>query len=367
MEYQICKRCIMDTSDAKIQFDENGFCNHCTEAITNMPLRWTPDDKKLEAMFEQIKNAGKGKEYDCIIGISGGIDSSYLAYIASRFGLRMLGIHVDAGWNTEISQRNIQLLQEKLKFKLKIIKIDQKEMMDLQRAYFRSEVINQDVPQDHAFFSALYKYAYENKIKYFLTGSNYSSESILPLSWIYDAYDSTNIRSIHKKFGTVKLKTYPIMSFFKYRFKYFKFFNLQKVAPLNLIDYDKEKAIKELNEKIGFEYYGAKHCESVFTRLYQSYILPVKYGIDKRRCHLSSLIVAGQLTRDDALAEVAQPLCTKEQIESDINEFIKTIGISREEFDENVKRKGGKPHTAYKTEKGKQALVSFAKKILGRK
>lgn len=345
MEKKVCKRCVMDTTAKEIVFDENGYCNYCSIALEDMPKKWTVDEQKLDTLIQKIKDSGKGKRYDCIIGISGGIDSSYLAYIAAKKGLRMLGVHVDAGFNTEVSTRNIKNLCEKLNIDLKIINIDLKEMMDLQRAYFFSGVINQDVPQDHAFFSALYKYAHENKIKYFLTGSNFATESILPISWRYNAYDGKNLKDIHKKFGRVALKTYPVMSFYD---AYIKYAKLKKVAPLDLIDYNKEKAIQILSDEIGFEYYGAKHCESSFTRLFQGYILPKKFGIDKRKCHLSSLIIAGQMTREEAMRELASPLCSDEQIEKDIKDFISKIGITREEFDSVIADFGGKSHYDYK-------------------
>lgn len=362
MKYCVCKRCVMDTSAKEIVFDKNGYCNFCTVALDEMPQKWTVDEQKLDELYNKIKKAGEGRQYDCIIGISGGIDSSYLAYVSAKKGLRMLGIHIDAGFNTPVSERNVKNLCEKLGIDLKIIKIDLTEMMDLQRAYFLSEVLNQDVPQDHAFFSALFKYAKENKIKYFLTGSNYSSESILPISWRYNAYDGKNLKAIHKAYGRVKLETYPVMSFYE---AYIKYDKLKKVHPLDLIDYNKEEAIKILAQEIGFEYYGAKHCESSFTRLFQSYILPKKFGIDKRRCHLSSLIVAGQLSRDDALEELSHPLCTDEQIESDIQDFISKIDITREQFDRIVDKKGGKRHEEFKHQGVSLKLLKGIRKIFG--
>lgn len=362
MKDQVCTRCVMDTTAKEIKFDSEGRCNYCTTALEEMSRKWIVDEQKLDALYDEIKKAGKGKKYDCIIGISGGIDSSYLAYISAKKGLRMLGIHIDAGFNTPISERNVKNLCSTLGIDLKIIKIDLTEMMDLQRAYFISEVLNQDVPQDHAFFSALFKYAKENKIKYFLTGSNYSSESILPISWRYNAFDGKNLKAIHKAYGRVPLKTYPVMSFYE---AYIKYDTLKKVHPLDYIDYNKEEAIKILANEIGFEYYGAKHCESSFTRLFQSYILPKKFGIDKRKCHLSSLIVAGQLSREDALKELSQPLCTDEQIEEDIKDFISKIGITREEFDSIVNNPGGKRHEEFKHQSFSLKLLKGFRKLFG--
>ena len=217
MEYKICKRCVMDSSDPTIKFDENGFCNYCTAALKEKDTLPTKENgkKEFEKLVELLKKDGKNKKYDCVLGISGGIDSSYLAYLLSQAGLRILGVHIDGGWNTDISNKNVRLLSEKCGFDLEIIKINEKEMMDLQKAYFISGVVNQDVPQDHAFFAELYKYMEKHNIKYFISGHNWVSESITPKGWGYDAYDSDNIKDIHKKFGKIKLKTYPLLSFFE--------------------------------------------------------------------------------------------------------------------------------------------------------
>ncbi|MEG1705530.1 MAG: N-acetyl sugar amidotransferase [Clostridia bacterium] len=336
-EYKICKRCVMDNLNTDITFDENGYCNYCTEALKNKDKIWKNNEigkKELDSLIEKIKQDGKGKKYDCIIGISGGIDSSYCAYLCNKYNLRMLGIHIDAGWNTDISEKNIKNLCKKLNLDLKVIKMNEKEMMDLQKAYFKAEVINQDVPQDSAFFSNLYRYAINNNLKYVINGSNFSSESILPKSWGFDANDGRNTLDIHKKYGSIKLKEYKPFTFYE---KYIeqKYINkLKIVKPLNLIDYNKENAIIELHDMLNFEYYGSKHCESAFTRLYQGYILPEKFGVNKSKAHYSSLIVANQITREEALKKISNnEYKNSDQCEKDIELFIKKIGISRKYFD----------------------------------
>ena len=334
--YQICSRCVMDTSDPDIVFDSEGVCNHCSSAINNIEKYWLRgrDGKiKLEQLFKQIKAEGINNKYDCIIGLSGGIDSSYLAYLASQYGLRMLAVHVDAGFNSKIAENNVKNLCEKLGIDLVVEYVDFNEMMDLQRAYFFAGVPNEDIPQDHAFFTVLYSYAEKNKIKYVINGSNLATESILPVAWGHDAYDTRNIKDIHKKFGSKPLKNYKLMRFYDWYIKY-RFFNkLIILNPLNYMDYNKEEAIKVLEKEVGWQYYGGKHYESRFTKLFQAHILPVKFGYDKRKAHLSSLIVAGQITREEAIKELDKSLYDVQELEEDIIYFINKIGITREEFD----------------------------------
>lgn len=368
MEYKICKRCVMDSSDPTIKFDENGFCNYCTAALKEKDTLPTKENgkKEFEKLVELLKKDGKNKKYDCVLGISGGIDSSYLAYLLSQAGLRILGVHIDGGWNTDISNENIKLLSEKCGIDLKIIKINEEEMMDLQRAYFISGVVNQDVPQDHAFFAKLYKFIEKNKIKYFISGHNWVSESITPIGWGYDAYDSDNIKDIHKKFGKIKLKTYPFLSFFEYKIKIPYIYKIKKIRPLNYIDYNPTDALQTLKNEIGFKDYGSKHCESSFTRLLQCYIQPKKYGFEKRRAHLSSLIVSGLITRDEALEELKTNICTDEQIEKDILNFINKLNISRNEFDEIINNKNNMSHYDFKTNKLKLKMFNIIRKMLGK-
>ena len=368
MEYKICKRCVMDTTDPTIIFDSNGYCNHCREALKNRPKTLDEKDKlSFKKIVELLKKQGKGKKYDCVLGISGGIDSSYLAYLLSKQGLRILGIHIDAGWDTEISNNNLKKLANVCNIDLKIIKINETEMMDLQRSYFLSQVINQDVPQDHAFFAKLYKYMIKEKQKYFISGHNWATESITPIAWGYDAYDSTNIKAIQKKYGKIKLKEYPFLSFYENRIKIPYICKIKKLRPLNCIDYNPEEALKILHEEVGFEYYGSKHNESVFTRLLQTYLQPQKYGFEKRRAHLSSMIVSGIISREEALKILEEPAATKEQIEKDIEIVISKMGITRKEFDSIISSKKIVDHLEFKNDRKKLEVFNKLKKILGKK
>ena len=332
---KICKRCVMDDVNTDITFDRKGFCNYCTDALERLPQTWHKNgEEELKKIFDDIKKSSKNKKYDCVLGLSGGIDSCYVAYLLKKYDLRVLAVHIDAGWDTKVSSENIKKLCKKLDLELKTIKIDYKEMYDLQKAYFLAQVNDQDVPQDQVFFAELYRYALKYNIKYFIGGGNFSSESILPQSWGINAMDGKNLKDIHKKYGTVKLKQVKPLSFFEIYISIPYIKRLKKIRPLNYISYNKEEAIKELHDKFGFEYYGGKHCESSFTRLYQGYILPKKFGIVKKKAHLSSLIVANQMTRSEAIKELNKSDYPKKQLEEDIKLFIKNIGITRKEFDE---------------------------------
>lgn len=367
MKYKICKRCVMDTTDSAIVFDKNGYCNHCREALNiknDSVIEGKKGQDRWNQMIEELKKNGKNKEYDCVIGISGGIDSSYLAYLLSKEGLRILGIHIDGGWNTKESNKNIEIIRDKCNIDLKIIKINEREMMDLQRAYFLAEVPNLDVPQDHAFFAELYKFMKKHNIKYFISGHNWASESITPISWGFDAYDSDNIRDIHKKYGKIKLKEYPILSFFENKIMIPYVYKIKKLRPLDWIDYNPIEAKKILIKKIGFIDYGSKHCESVFTRLLQSYIQPKKFGYDKRRAHLSSMIVAGLITREQAIDELKNNYVDDNQIEQDIKKFIEKINITRFEFDKIINNKNINSHNKFKTFGKKNKIFNAVKKKL---
>lgn len=335
--YQICTRCVMDTSDPEITFDDQGVCNHCNDFERLTKPNWFPNEegnRKLQLIFEKIRNFGQGRSYDCILGLSGGVDSSYLALKVHEWGLRPLVVHVDAGWNSELAVANIEAIVKYCNYDLYTHVIDWEEMRDLQLAYLRSAISNQDVPQDHAFFANLYHFAVRNDIRYVLSGGNIATESIFPRSWHGSAMDSINLRSIHKRFGQISLKSYHTISFFDYYLGYPLIQNMQVVRPLNYLPYVKEKAIIELQEKIGWRAYGRKHGESLFTKFFQNYYLPVKFGYDKRRPHLSSLIVSGQMSRSDALSKLEEPLYHPDELESDITFFCKKLRISRDEFNQ---------------------------------
>lgn len=335
-EYQKCIKCVMDTTDAFIHFDKDGICNHCKYFENNVKPAWFDNSEGKRLLDEkvlEIKEYGKNKEYDCIIGLSGGVDSSYVAVKVAEYGLRPLVVHVDAGWNSELAVKNIEQIVSGLGFDLVTHVIDWEEMKDLQLAFLRSNVANQDVPQDHVFFAALYNYAMESDIRYVISGGNYATESILPQLWGYNAMDVRHVKSIHKRFGKRKLKTFPCISFFDYYFYYPYIKKMQIITPLNYMSYDKNDAIKFLEEGYGWRYYGGKHYESRWTRFFQSYYLPVKFGYDKRKAHLSSLILANQISRDEAIEELNKPFYDASSISSDIAYVSKKLGISVNELE----------------------------------
>jgi N-acetyl sugar amidotransferase len=325
----------MDTSDPKITFDKDGVCNHCRIFDNEISKRWFPNDggkRLLDEIIDKIKKDGTGKDYDCILGLSGGVDSSYLALKVNDLGLRPLVVHVDAGWNSELAVYNIEQIVKYCNYDLHTHVIDWEEMKDLQLAYFKAGVSNQDVPQDHAFFASMYHFAVRNKIKYIISGGNIATESILPFSWLHSAMDSVNLRDIHKKFGKKPLKQFETISTLQYYIYYPFFYKMKTVRPLNFMEYDKKSALEYLKKMIGYKEYGRKHGESLFTKFYQNYYLPEKFGYDKRRAHLSSLILSGQLTRDEALLEMKTPLYDPCELEEDMEYVAKKLSVSLDEF-----------------------------------
>jgi N-acetyl sugar amidotransferase len=336
-EYRMCARCVMDTTDSDITFDDAGVCSHCRYVENQVKYYWFPDARgtaMLHDLIEQVKQYGRCKPYDSIIGLSGGVDSSYLAVRVAEWGLRPLAVHVDAGWNSELAVKNIEQIVTKLGFDLHTHVVDWEEMRELQLAFLRSNLANQDVPQDHAFFAALYNYAVKNRIKYVISGSNYATESILPVSWGYDAMDARHLRTIHRRFGTRKITTFPVVSFFKYHIYYPKIKKMTVLCPLNYIPYSKADAIDYLEKNYGWRYYGGKHYESRWTRFFQAYYLPEKFGYDKRKAHLSSLVVAGEITRDQAITELAKPLYTENELAEDKAFVAKKLGLAVAELDD---------------------------------
>jgi len=326
----------MDTTDPEIVFDENGVCNHCKEFEAITKKRWFPNNeglRRLKKIVETIKAESQNQEYDCIMGLSGGADSSYLALKVKELGLRPLVVHIDGGWNSEVAVNNIERLVKYCGYDLYTHVMYWEDMKELQLAYLRSGVANQDVPQDHAFFANLYHFAVKYNIRYVLNGGNIATEAIFPNAWHHSAMDATNLKAIFKRFGTGKLKDYRTITFFQY-YIYYPFIKKMKVIrPLNFMPYNKAEAERELQKKTGWKPYGRKHGESLFTRFFQNYYLVQRFGYDKRKPHLSSLIVSGQITRDEALKELEKPLYEKQELENDIYYFRKKLGLSKEEFE----------------------------------
>lgn len=336
MNYQICTRCIMDTSDPNIEFDTAGVCNHCRNFDQNILPNWHPNAsgrRALDEIVAKMKREGQGRPYDCAIGLSGGVDSSYLAYVARKeLGLRLLAVHVDGGWNSELATRNIENIVRKLDIDLHTYVVDWEEMQDLQRAFLRAGLANQDVPQDHAFFAALYSNAQAYGLRYVLSGGNLATESVMPSEWAYNAMDLRHLEAVHRSFGNGRLRTFPRVNFFRYYFwnRYVK--RMQVVRPLNYLPYVKDEAIATLERELGFQYYGGKHFESRFTKWQQLFYRPRKFGYDERRAYLSSLILSGQLTRAKALETLAGDTENERQAEKDTEYILKKLAISEDEF-----------------------------------
>lgn len=337
MSYRICSKTIMDTTDPDIGFDENGVSNHVAEYEALVERR-VPEEKEakkvLADIVTEIKAAGKGKKYDCIIGVSGGVDSTYTGYIAKELGLRPLAVHLDNGWNSELSVSNIEKVLDKLEIDLYTRVLDWEEFKDLQLSFLKASTPDGEIPTDHAITGCLYRVAAKFHIKYIISGSNIKTEGILARSWAQGHLDWKYIKSVQKLFGNKKLKDYPKVT---YR-NLFKHIVLQRISKVNILDYteyNKGKAMKVLEEDLGWVYYGGKHYESVYTRFYQGYILPKKFNIDKRRGHLSTLICSGEITREEALEEIKKDPYPNETMQREDKEFVlKKLGISKEEFEE---------------------------------
>ena len=367
-QYQICTRCVMDTSDPAISFDSQGVCNHCREFDEISAKGWFPNEegaKRLAAMLDEIKAAGKGQTYDCLLGLSGGVDSSYLALKVHEWGLRPLVIHVDAGWNSELAVANIEKIVKFCGFDLYTHVVDWEEMRDLQLAFLRSGIANQDVPQDHIFFASTYHYATKHGIKYVLSGGNLATEGIFPNAWHGSAMDSINLMAIHKKFGQGKLKDYKTVSFLDYYVWYPFIKGLRTLRPLNYMPFNKEAAIAELEQKIGWRAYGLKHGESIFTKFFQNYYLPKKFGYDKRRPHFSSLIVSGQLSRQEAMEKLAEPLYSPNELEEDTSYLCKKLGLSRNDFNQFLDAKKHS-HLEYPNWTSRQNIIKKIQKLAAR-
>ncbi|MBS4024184.1 MAG: N-acetyl sugar amidotransferase [Clostridia bacterium] len=369
--YQRCSRCIMDNkSDNTITFDNTGHCNYCTEALSQIGKVYFPNeegDKRLQELIARLRKENKNKQYDCIMGISGGLDSSYLAYLgAVRWGLRILALHVDDGYDTEISKRNIRRLCETAKIRLVTIKPDAKQFNELTRAYILAGVPNLAAPQDNVLFACVYKFMKEQGIRTFLSGGNFALECILQRGNTHDANDVRNIRDINSRFGREKIDKLQLLSNLQ-RDIDSRLLRIESPRPLNYIDYNRERALKELNEFCGFEYYGSKHLENTLTKFIQVYWFYHKFNVDKRTSHLSSMIVSGQMSREEALKVLQEPLYDEKEMEEEINYILKCVGLSRNEF-ESIMKASPKQHTDYKTSsyiKVRKTLIRITRILLG--
>lgn len=338
-EFQRCTRCVMDTTDSKITFDDDGVCDHCRSFDKNIKPYWKPSENRLDELEELSKKirASRRGDYDCVLGLSGGADSSYLAYIAKEvMGLNPLVIVVDTGWNLNVAVENIERIVKGLSLDMYTEVVNWKEMADLQLSFFKASISSCDWPQDHAIFAALYNYAVKHKIKYVLTGSNSATEFIRPpVEWLY-MNDLTMARDIHSRFGKRPLKTFPTCGMLRYRVLYKYVHGMERVYPLDYVVYDKEEAMELLHDRFGWEKYENKHYENVFTRFFEGYYLPRKFGFDTRKNVCSNQILAGTMTRDEALEILSRPPYDPVQMELDKAYVAKKLGVSVQEFDEII-------------------------------
>ena len=367
MTGQSCTLCVMDTSDPDIIFDAKGVCNYCRDANQKLPYYTFTEEKEKENIKElstKIKSQRKGK-YDSILGLSGGVDSSYVAYLAMEMELNPLCVHFDNGWNSNIAVKNIRKIIDITGFDLQTYVIDWPEFRDLQRAFFKAGVIDIEMLTDHAIFASLFRIRRDHNIKTVLSGTNYATEQSLPTSWAWPKMDLRNIKSIHRRFGNLKLKSYPTMSSFFWAIM--RRFGIGGVfeEPLNKINYRKDNAIKVLTESFDWQYYGGKHYESVFTKFYQAYILPTKFGVDKRKMHFSDLIRNGEIEKEEVLLELEKPLYDPEELRRDKLFILKKLGFSEDEFDHLMSQKP-KPHDFYPTDRSTMRILStIGKSIFG--
>ncbi len=381
VNHKQCYKCVLDKhDDPNIQFDAEGICNYCRTYEGKYDHNWPSQDeltKKLKDEIQEIKNQGKKKKYDSILGVSGGVDSTYFAMKAKEWGLNPLLIHFDNGWNTELAVQNINAIVDNTGFDLFTYVVDWEEFKDLQLSYIKAGVLDWEIPTDHGFYACLYNEAYKRGINAVLTGHNYQTESILPKTMRWIKLDVANIFDIQNKFGSKKLKTVPMLNFWKDNYYNFMM-NFKRYNLLEYIDYDKDVAKKEIISNMGWKDYGGKHYESFFTKFYQGYVLREKFGYDKRKAHLSNLICSQQITKEEALEELAKPSYPPDQLEEDIEYFIKKMHLSRVQFDE-IMATTPVPHTAYKSyETGLyrqherfmqkiKPITTIGKKIIGKK
>ncbi|MCT4645618.1 MAG: N-acetyl sugar amidotransferase [Carboxylicivirga sp.] len=362
--YQMCNKTVMDTTDVNITFDEEGVCNHYHDYQRAAKSQLLPEpqrSQKLQQMVDKIKADGIGKKYDCLIGLSGGVDSSYVAWLVKQYGLRPLAVHLDNGWNSELAVHNVNSIVNTLDFDLYTLVVNWEEFKDIQLAYLKASVVDIEVVSDHAIQATMWKLAKERNIGYIISGTNIVTEHILPSAWIYKKMDYSNLKDIHKQFGQKKIKTYPTLNFRKYVY-YTGFHKLVPISILDYVDYNKEEAKAIITKELNWRDYGGKHYESTFTKFYQAYILPQKFGIDKRKAHLSTLICSGQITREEALAELQQPLYNEAELAEDKRYVLKKFGLSEGEF-EALMKLPPKDHQSFKTDQNlKNNYMSFLKK-----
>jgi N-acetyl sugar amidotransferase len=333
---QVCRVCVMDRTDPEIRFFGDDGCNHCIRArqrLATEVFRGPEGQTRRTRLIEQIRADGRGRDYDCVIGLSGGLDSTYVAWQAKQEGLRPLAVHLDNGWNSELAVANIEKTIKALDIDLFTHVVDWEEFRDLQLAFFRARVVNIEIVTDHAITAILYRVASKQGLRWILSGSNVATESIMPEAWGYDTRDARHVRGIHARFGRVPISTFPLLP--APRFLWHVFAERIRFVPiLNYGDYRKSDAVALLRDKVGWTPYAKKHGESRFTDFYQNYYLPTRFGFDKRKAHYSSLIVSGQMTRDEAMELLERSPWSDADRRLDIEYVIKKLGLSAAEFED---------------------------------
>jgi N-acetyl sugar amidotransferase len=352
----------MDTTDPEIIFDQYGVCNHCKRYDQLLPKRAYQGIEasiRLEAVIKDIKKSGKNKEYDCIIGVSGGVDSTYVAYLSKKLGLRPLAIHFDNGWNSEIAVSNIEKVLDRLNIDLYTYVIDWPTFKDLQLSFLKASTPDGEIPTDHAINALLFNEANKRGVKYIINGMNFATESTSVPAWAYGHSDWKYIKAINRQFGTMRIKGYPKYSF--WNLVWWTFFKkIQVVSILNYINYNKDEVMDFLEKELDWVYYGGKHYESVYTRFFQGYILPKKYQIDKRKGHLSDLIRAGQISRTEALRNLEMPIYDEKLLVQDRTFVIKKLKLSQEQFDELMNL----PNKTYKNYPNSAIFIGIMKRFV---
>ena len=354
INYRQCSVTVMDNiADPDISFDAKGVCNYVydySQAARENVFEGEEGKSRLQTLVAKIKEDGKGKQYDCLIGLSGGVDSSYVAYLVKQLGLRPLAVHLDNGWNSELAVKNVENIISRLGFDLFTLVVNWEEFKDIQLAYLKASVVDIEVVSDHAIFATMYKLAKEKKIGYIISGTNVVTEQIMPPSWLYKKMDFANLKDIHSKFGKKALKTYPTFDFKKHVY-YSAILKLQPISILNYVPYNKAEIKELIKKELDWRDYGGKHYESIFTKFYQAYILPEKFHIDKRKAHLSTLICSGQMTRDEAQSELQKPLYDPADLAADKEYVLKKLGLKPDEF-EAIMQLPVRRHEEFKSDSG---------------
>lgn len=360
LSYQMCSRCIMDTSDPNITFDAEGVCSHCHRYQKKSETAIIPAaqrDAALQGLVARIKRQGAGKRYDCLIGVSGGVDSTYTAFLVKQLGLRPLAVHLDNGWNSEMAVANIESVLRVLGIDLYTHVLNWEEFRNLQISFLKASTPDSEVPSDHAIVGLMRRVAAKEGIRYILLGCNFRTEGIMPKAWSDGHGDWHYIRSVHRRFLNTPLSNYPHYSIYQ-RGWYQVVLRQKLVYFLDYFDYDKKSAMQTIEKELGYRKYDGKHYESIYTRFFQAYILPKKFGFDKRRAHLSTLVNAGQMSREEALQEMKNPPCAPAQLQEDYDFVIKKLNLSEREFEEimNLPKKKFWDYPSY----SRDPLMKFA-------